>query len=177
MPLSYTELCELVEEGVITNVEPRQIGPASIDLTLGDVIFIEKQTSVFTVDLSAIPRQYPEFLVKQIPTGYLMEPGEFLLASTEQVFNLPDDICAHYFLNSSLARAGLDAALAMFCDPGWHGANLTLEFKNNTRFNSLTIAPGMRAGQMVFHRVKPVPAERSYRAIGSYNDLKGPGVR
>jgi dCTP deaminase len=177
MPLSYTELCELVEKGVITNVEPRQINAASIDLTLGDVVFIEKRTSVFTVDLSAVPRQYPEFLVKQIPTGYLMEPGEFLLASTEQMFNLPDDICAHYFLNSSLARAGLDAALAMWADPGWCGSNLTLEFKNNTRFNSLTIMPGMRAGQTVFHRVKPVPAERSYRAIGSYNDLKGPGVR
>jgi deoxycytidine triphosphate deaminase len=65
----------------------------------------------------------------------------------------------------------------MFADPGWHGANLTLEFKNNTRFNSLTIAPGMKAGQMVFHRVKPVPAERSYRAIGSYNNLQGPGIR
>jgi dCTP deaminase len=177
MPLSYTELCELVEDGVITNVEPKQIGPASIDLTLSDTIFIERPTTVFSVDLSAIPRQYPEFLTKRIPTGYIMEPGEFLLASTEQMFNLPDNICAHYFLNSSLARAGLDAALAMFADPGWHGANLTLEFKNNTRFNNLTITPGMKAGQMVFHRVKPVPAERSYRAIGTYNNLQGPGIR
>jgi len=177
MPLSYTELCELVEDGIITNVEPKQINAASIDLTLGDVILIEKETTVFSVDLSAVPRKYPEFLTKRIPTGYVIEPNEFLLASTEQMFYLPDDICADYRLNSSLARAGLNAALAMWADNGWNDSTLTLELKNWTRYNSLTIMPGMKIGQMIFHRTTPVPAERSYRAIGSYNNLQGPGIR
>ena len=39
--LSYNELCELVEQGVITDIHPNQINGTSIDIRLGSDIIIE----------------------------------------------------------------------------------------------------------------------------------------
>lgn len=177
MVLFYTELVKLVADGIITNVTPAQINGASIDLTLGRIIMVESPGVELLVDLSAKPRQYPRMKTLAIDDGYVMQPKEFLLASTEQKFFLPNDMCAHYFLNSSLARAGLDAALAMWCDPRWHDAELTLELTNSTRYHDLLLRPGMKCGQVVFHRGTPVPEEQSYAARGSYNGVEGPSVR
>lgn len=177
--LSYLELVELVHNKVITGVKPERINAASIDVTLGPVIFVERpQANAKVVDLSAHPRQYPEFdEVTMGDGGFVLHPGCFLLASTVEVFNLPNYIQADYFLNSSLARAGLTHALAGFCDPGWHGSNLTLELKNWTEWTSLRIRPGMKIGQVEFNRVTPVPEHRSYSTIGSYNNSQGVTVR
>ena len=41
MLLSYVELCELVEQGVIGPVDPKSINAASIDVRLGQDIVIE----------------------------------------------------------------------------------------------------------------------------------------
>lgn len=177
--LSYNELCELVEQGIITNVTPERINAASIDITLAETLWVEKTLHYApVVDLSAKPREYPRFeKLFMGPEGYVAEPGQFLLASSQEKFNLPNDLCADYYLNSSLARAGLNAALAMWCDPGWHGSTLTLELKNWLTYSSLQFRPGMKIGQMVFHRVTPVPDERSYKTIGSYNHSQGPSIR
>ena len=176
---SYLELVELVHNGVITGVIPERINAASIDLTLGPTLFVERpSTSSKAIDLSAKPREYPNFeRVDMGDAGFVMHPSCFLLAATVEVFNLPNYIQANYFLNSSLARAGLNAALAQFADPGWHGAHLTLELKNWTEWHSLRIRPGMKIGQMVFNRVTPVPEHRSYSTIGSYNNSTGPALR
>ena len=177
--LSYNELVELVETGVITNVDPERINAVSIDLTLGPTILVERcPRSYKSIDLSVKPREYPEFEeIKLTESGFELSPGCFILASSVEVFNLPNNIEAHYYLNSSLARAGLNAALAMLCDPGWHGSTLTLELKNWLRYTALLIRPGMRIGQMVFNRVTSVPEHRSYKSTGSYNNSIGPSVR
>lgn len=177
--LSYNELVELVEAGVITNVDPERINAVSIDLTLAPTILVERPPSVYKpVNLSIKPREYPAFEeITMSKYGFEMSSGCFILASSVEVFNLPNDIEAHYYLNSSLARAGLNAALAMLCDPGWHGSTLTLELKNWLRYTTLLICPGMRIGQVVFNRVTPVPEHRSYKSIGSYNNSVGPSVR
>lgn len=118
--LSYLELVELVHNKVITGVKPERINAASIDVTLGPVIFVERpQANAKVVDLSAHPRQYPEFEeITMGDDGFVLHPGCFLLGSTTEVFNLPNYIQADYFLNSSLARAGLNHALAGFCLTG-----------------------------------------------------------
>lgn len=177
--LSYNELVELVEAGVITNVDPGRINAVSIDLTLAPTILVERLPASYEpVDLAATPRRYPDFeKIEMNEFGFVLEPGCFILASSVEVFNLPNNIEAHYYLNSSLARAGLNAALAMLCDPGWHGSTLTLELKNWLRCTTLLIRPGMRIGQVVFNKVTPVPEHRSYKSVGSYNNSIGPSVR
>ena len=184
MILGYNSLCEMVESGIIENVNPENINGASIDLTLGDIIFVEKvyndceDFEFVQVDLAAKPRQFPDFTtVKMNEDGFLMPPGTFLLAATREVFNLPNNIAFNYRLNSSLGRAGLNHALAGFADPGWHGAHLTLELKNWTEYHYLRIRPGMKCGQAIFYQTEPVPEERSYKSVGSYNHSKGVTLR
>ena len=99
---------------------------------------------------------------------YDLLPGEFILAHTVEVFDLPADISAEFKLNSSGARIGLDNALATWADPRWHGSTLTLELKNNTRYHVIRLHHGCRIGQMIFHRSEPVPEEKSYAVRGRY---------
>jgi dCTP deaminase len=102
-----------------------------------------------------------------------MRPSQFLLAHSQEVFNLPCDIACEYKLKSSLARAGLQHALAGWCDPGWHGSQLTLELFNHCRYHDLVLRPNMKIGQMVFFRCAPVPDHASYAAKGQYNGDTG----
>ena len=104
--------------------------------------------------------------------------GEFVLASTVEVFNLPADISAEFRLKSSGARSGLNNLFACHCDPGWHESALTLELKNELRYHSIILTAGMPIGQMLFHRVKPVPAHKDYSVRGRYNkDVSAQGVK
>ena len=166
--LSYTELCELVERGVITDVPHEHINAASIDVRLGNDILIERACNR-TVSLH--DRQ--NLVMESYPIGdggYRLDPGEFILAHTVEKFNLPDDICAEFKLKSSGARIGLNNVLATWCDAGWHGSALTLELQNVTRHHSILLHAGDRIGQMLFYRVTPVPADRSYAVRGRYNN-------
>ena len=101
--------------------------------------------------------------------GFSLEPGEFILASSIEVFNLPPDISAQYRLKSSMARIGLEHLNAGHCDAGWNGSVLTLELKNVTRYHAIHLQAGDPIGQMVFWRHEPVPADKSYAARGRYN--------
>jgi dCTP deaminase len=99
---------------------------------------------------------------------FMLQPGEFCLAETLELFNLPEDICSTFLLKSSRAREGYDHALAGFADPGWSNSRLTVELKNNRLHHALPLYPGLKIGQMVFHRM--TPPLRSYRETGHYNN-------
>ena len=165
--LSFNELLQLVEQGVITDVPYEHINAASIDVRLGSDILIERAI------LRSVSLRDRENLVMESlsldNSGYRLDPGEFILAHTLEKFNLPNDICAEFKLKSSGARIGLNNVLATWCDAGWHGSALTLELQNVTRHHSIILRPGDRIGQMLFYRVSPVPADRSYAARGRYN--------
>lgn len=134
--------------------------PASIDVTLGDRLMIElrEKPELEIHGISDCSEDYP----------YLLEPGEFVLAQTREVFNLPSHVAAQFVLKSSRAREGLEHLLAGFCDPGWSGSVLTLELHNARRFHALALWPGMKIGQLVFHSMASVP-ERDYSVTGRYN--------
>lgn len=171
--LSYTELCELVERGVITDVPHEHINAASIDVRLGRDILIERASN-----RSVILRDRQNLTMESYPiggSGYRLDPGEFILAHTLEKFNLPNDIAAEFKLKSSGARIGLNNVLATWADPGWNGSALTLELQNVTRHHSIILHEGDRIGQMLFYRVTPVPADRSYAVRGRYNN--DPGVQ
>jgi dCTP deaminase len=166
--ITYSGLVELVERGVIEGVDPSRINAASIDVTLGDVVWIEDASHGGTVDLAR--KFVPNMVrVEMSLDGFELQPGEFCLAQTREIFNLPDDIAFEFKLKSSLARAGLNHLMAGYADPGWHGSVLTLEYHNVTQYHRLLIRPGMPCGQIVLFRGDPVPEHASYRARGQYN--------
>lgn len=171
--LSYNQLVDLVEKGVIGPIEHDQINAASIDVRLGSDLVIEKLNLPGYAPAVDIKKRevFPSETVDMGITGYYdLKPGEFILAHTVEVFNLPMDICAEFKLKSSGARTGLENALATWCDNGWSGSVLTLELKNLLQYHPIRLTPGMLVGQMIFYRTEPVPVDRSYKVRGRYNN-------
>lgn len=168
-----------LESGMVTGVDPAHINAASIDIVLGRRFLREaaperpEDEEAFVVDLDL--RKGPNFTEIVLEDGQHLNllPGEFVLAESANVFNLPDDVAAEYKLKSSHARSTLNHALAGWCDPGWHGSVLTMEFKNTSQFHVLRLRPGIPIGQMVFFQLsEPVPADLSYANKGRYNNDK-----
>ena len=135
--------------------------PASLDVTLGDRLMIEVRDNpeLEIHGISECTKDYP----------FLLGPGEFVLAQTREVFNLPSHVAAKFLLKSSRAREGLNHLMAGFADPGFHGSVLTLEFHNTRQYHPIPLWPGMRIGQMIFHSMASVPAE-DYSVTGRYNN-------
>jgi len=172
MLLTHTHILALIDQGVIEDADPSRVNAASLDVTLGDSLYLEDLDSIRPVDLAA--KQAPGF--RKIPCYqdsdgpyWCLSPGFFALASTREIFHLPNDLAIEYKLKSSLARAGLGHLLAGWGDPGWHGSNLTLELVNHLQSHDLLLRPGMPIGQIVFWRGEPVPDHASYAARGQYN--------
>ena len=171
--LSWLELAALVQREVVTNVEPDQINSASIDITLGSKIMVEAYTRGFNPRIIKLADRVPLDMVEEDCTeGFVLQPGQFILAQSEQVFNLPNDISCEYKLKSSMARIGLDHCLAGWCDAGWNGSVLTLELKNVTQDHAIEIKKGDKIGQMIFFHHTMVPEDRSYATRGRYNNDK-----
>ena len=180
MPLNYTEICELIEQGVVENAKFRNVNSSSLDITLGRDILAELLPkdggSFYERSISLRDRTPLNMELRRTP--YTLFLGEFVLASSKEVFHLPNNISAEYKLKSSMARIGLEHLNAGWCDAGWHGSVLTLELKNMTRYHKILIREGDLIGQVVFFKHTPVPAEKSYAARGRYNgDLTAQGIK
>ena len=172
--LSYNELCDLVDRGVIGPVEPDCINASSIDIHLGNTLIVERNCGEQFAVVDPFKRtNFPQDKVV-ISDGYHYDlaPGEFVLAHSVEVFNLPNNISAEFRLKSSGARSGLNNLFACHCDAGWHGSTLTLELHNCLRFTNIRLTPGMAIGQMLFHQHSEVPADKDYGTRGRYNKDK-----
>lgn len=173
MLISYNELCEFTDNKVIHPVEYKDINGTSIDVHLGNEILRETCYESGHRIVSLRDKEHLSSTLVDISFGhYDLRPGEFILAHTVEMFNLPSDISAEFKLNSSGARIGLENALATWCDPHWNGSVLTLELKNLTQHHTIRLHAGCRIGQMIFHRSEPVPVERGYSVRGRYNGDK-----
>lgn len=159
--LCDVEIQQYINEGMVKNHEPELINPASLDLRLGNLIMLESVAShkMIPLDISRYSVEHP----------YELVPGQFVLAQTMELFNMPEDLAGLFFLKSSRAREGYENLHAGYADPGWHGSTLTLELKNARQLQSLPIYPGLKIGQMVFFKMSAKP-ELSYAVTGHYNN-------
>lgn len=174
--LAYNELCELVERCVIEGVTMDMVNSSSIDLTLGADIQCELRPAYKVISLRHRDELHHQTLSLR-EFHYNLEPNEFILAHTQQTFNLPNDISAEYKLKSSLGRIGLNHMTSGWCDAGWHGC-LTLELKNDTQYHTIELREGDPIGQMCFYKHALVPPEKSYAVRGRYNgDMTVSGVK
>ena len=175
--LSYTEICELIEQGVIENACYDLVNSASLDIRLAPNILIEDSSIYNNMSIIKLYRKQPLFTEKRM-LPYTLLPGDFILAASVEIFNLPNNISAEYKLKSSMARIGLEHLNAGWCDAGWHGSCLTLELKNMTRYHSIELNYKDPIGQIVFFKHTPVPDDKSYAVRGRYNgDTSVQGVK
>lgn len=99
----------------------------------------------------------------------ILEPGEFMLASTIEKFYMPDDIVGIVHDKSTWARRGV-AVQNTVIEPGWEGW-LTLELTNHGP-EPLLIKRGVGIAQILFHRLDQ-PTIHPYE--GKYQDqVRGP---
>ena len=160
----------LIAQNILMDADLTNVNASSIDLTLGGVIQVESNEAQDAVPVDLQDKKGIGTLPIALP--YNLLPGQFALAHTQEVFNLPDDISCHVFLKSSHARAGLNHSLAGWADPGFNG-QLTLEISNVTQYNLLSLRPGMKCMQAVFFQHDKVPRHLSYASKGSYNGSVG----
>lgn len=167
MLLSYNRLVDIVDQGYITGVAPGAINATSIDVRLGGEFLRE----VRPAPNSVVHLACREGISLESHLGaYCLEPQEFILAHTEEMFYLPNNISAEFSLKSSLARNALEHLNACWIDAGFHSSVLTLELKNMTRYHMLLLASGMFIGQIKFFEHDPVPEDQSYATRGRYNN-------
>ena len=169
--LSYTELLDLVEDGVVTPCELEDVNASSIDVHLGRYVIIEAGGHGHAIDV-AKRQTFGSIKLDLLKQPCVLGPGEFALAQTVETFNLPLDVSAEFRLKSSGARSGLNNLFACHCDAGWNGSVLTLELHNVLRYHGLILTYGMPIGQMLFHRHTPVPMSKSYAKRGRSNGDK-----
>lgn len=180
MLMAYKQLCDMIDAGIITHVNLDQVNSSSIDIRLGDIVEIE---ACYTGPDSEIKALYEISLAKREPLvtrthqfskdGPLkLFPGECILGHSIELFNLPNNLSAMFKLKSSCGRIFLEHMNAGWCDAGWHGSSLTMEFKNNTRNHVIVLEGGERIGQLAFFSHEMVPADKSYAVRGRYNKDK-----
>ncbi len=165
MILSDKTLLKMLEDKslIVEPLEKEQIQPASIDIRLGNTFSIVEDTSTGIINLEN------EIKYKTITTdSYILLPNQFVLATTMEYFDLPDDLTAFVEGRSSLGRMGLFIQNAGWVDPGFKG-EITLELYNANRC-AIELKAGRRVGQLVFAKMDQ-PALNPYN--GKYQGQRG----
>ena len=160
--LSDGTIRRLVEEEriKIRPWDPTMVQPASVDLRLGTSFRVFHNHRLPAIDLADPPTGVTEHVQIEDTASFVIHPGEFVLGSTVEWVELPDDIVARIEGKSSLGRLGLIVhATAGFVDPGFSGT-LTLEITNLTRV-PIILWPGKPIAQLSFMTLDR-PAERPY---------------
>ncbi|MFM7140559.1 MAG: dCTP deaminase [Alphaproteobacteria bacterium] len=129
-----------------------QVGPASIDLHLGDEIrIIDGGPDVIQVDDAADYRDVSR--VAPLVEPYLLMPGQTIHGITREHLTLPDDVAGWLEGRSRFARLGLMIHVtAGFVNPGVSNRQV-LEISNVSN-RKLAIHAGTRICQIVLQRTE-----------------------
>lgn len=129
-----------------------QVGPASIDLHLGDEIrVIDDGPPVIDVNDEADYRTVSH--VRPLDQAYVLPPGETIHGITRERISLPDDIAGWLEGRSRFARLGLMIHVtAGFVNPGIDNRQV-LEI-SNVSSRPLAIHAGTRICQIVLQRTE-----------------------
>jgi dCTP deaminase len=160
--LSDRDIRAEIESGriVIDPYTPEAVQPSSIDLHLDRRFRVFRNTRYPYIDVRADQPDLTELVEITGDVPFILHPGEFVLGSTLERVQLPNDLVARLEGKSSLGRLGLLIhSTAGYVDPGWEG-NLTLELSNVANL-PITLYDGMKIGQISFQRLSS-PVEIAY---------------
>ena len=174
MVLSDRTIKEEMAKGriVIEPLDSTCIQPASVDIHLDNKLLVFK---TWRPPFYFFVRQNTDGLSEPVEISvykpFLLNAGEFVLASTLESITIPNDIVARLEGKSSLGRIGLLIhSTAGYVDPGWHG-HLTIELSNVAKL-PVTLYYKMAIGQISFLRLTS-PVERLYGSVGLRSKYQG----
>ncbi len=166
MILSDVDLLNRLEKGdlVIDPIDDldTQIQPASVDLRLGSDFIEYKRTNAPCIRPNNEDEVDSYLRETHIPEDeeIIIHPGDFILGTTYEHVEIPNDLVATLEGRSSLGRLAIIIhATAGFIDPGWEG-KITLEISNLGTV-PIALKPGMRVSQLVISELKTA-SERPY---------------
>jgi dCTP deaminase len=175
--LSDRTIRRLLEEGRI-RIDPYDeslVQPSSVDVRVDRFFRVFHNARYPFIDVKEPQEELTELVEIADDQPFILHPGEFVLGSTLERLQLPDDLVARLEGKSSLGRLGLLIhSTAGFVDPGWDG-HVTLELSNVANL-PITIYPGMKIGQISFMQLsEPAATPYGSGSIGSkYKGQRGP---
>ncbi|MBA3336341.1 MAG: dCTP deaminase [Chloroflexia bacterium] len=167
MILSDNEIIAALASGRI-KIDPApdfavQLGSVSIDFRLGSTFMVFEHSRHSFID----PRQPQSIgdamrtIEVEPDTAFIMQPGDFALASTMESLELPNDLLGRLEGRSSIARLGITVhSTAAVFEPGWIGT-ATMELSNLGRM-AVALYPGMRICSFSFATLSS-PVKTPYR--------------
>jgi len=183
--LSDRAIQKYIERGMLvrTPIQPYQLQPNSVDLTLGGSYRIP-QPNHKTKEGRAIidPRQPPRFSggnilrepgekPQHLVNCYIIEPGDFVLMTTEEYLFIPEGIMGFIAGRSSIARLSIHIESGGLCDSGFQGT-VSLQITNLSAY-PVVLYPDMRIVQVWF--IKSQYAKTPYSIVrgSKYNTQVG----
>ena len=167
MVLSDVDIKKHIAAGKITispDLPPEQFGSCSVDFRLGPEFSVFEHSRFPFIDLRHKSSVQEMMKTVIVPEGeaFILQPGDFVLAITEEKLELADDILGRLEGRSSLGRIGIIVhGTAGLFDPGWTG-KATLELSNLGRV-PVALYPGMRICSFTFEQLS-TPSSMPYRS-------------
>ncbi|HVE75359.1 MAG TPA: dCTP deaminase [Actinomycetota bacterium] len=177
MILSDHEIRDQIKGGriVLKPYEESMIQPSSIDVRIDNQFRVFHNHRYQVIDVKKHMDELTELVTVPEEEAFILHPGEFVLGSTLEWVQLPNDIAGRLEGKSSLGRLGLVThSTAGFVDPSFEG-HLTLELSNLANL-PITLYPGMKIGQIAFFKLTS-PAEAGYgseQLRSKYQGQRGP---
>lgn len=152
---------ELAAERIqLQPLDMSMLQPSSIDVRIDRYFRLFDNHKYPVIDPAEDQSDLTRMIEVDPAEGFILHPGEFVLASTFEQITLPDDVAARLEGKSSLGRLGLlTHSTAGFIDPGFSG-HVTLELSNVATL-PIRLWPGMKIGQLCFFRLSSA-AEKPY---------------
>ena len=186
MLLSRDQILKRLKEGniVIDPFNERNLKTTSYDITLGDWYWRERSpkgrhtvhnlydksstdsvwSGPFRAEKSEDLSEHLGIKLENIPIEanvILLEPGETILAHTQEFIGGRNICLAKMYARSSLGRNFIEVCK----DAGWGDIGYfnrwTMEVTNNSRYFSIPLVVGRRIAQMVFYEVAPLTKQES----------------
>lgn len=191
MLLNDKKIKEYIKNGkiVVDPFDENLIGPASLDIRLGYKFRVFKNYNAEVIDIKnynddvlyeiknkdfsiQVGKYSDLYLLGEKNDGFIIHPGEFILASVYEYIKLPDNIAAQIHGRSSIGRLGLLVhTSAGWIDPGYKG-NITLEIYNVNKI-PIKVYPLMKIAQIIFFEIDSVEVPYDKRPGSKYIDEKG----
>ncbi len=180
MVLSDRDIKKALKSGRI-KITPKpdlqtSLGSCSIDLRLGKRFRIFEHSRFPFID--PINAKFASNMMKEVTVKngepFILQPGDFVLATTIESFTLPNNLLARLEGRSSLGRLGIVVhSTASIFDPGWDGV-VVMELGNLGRM-PVALYPGMRICALTFEELtSPVDVPYGKKKSAKYAGQKSP---
>jgi len=149
--LTHDAIVERIEKGIITidPFDPKRVGPASVDCTLGSTFRVFKnlhQTVELASDVFDAEPFSEEVIVEDAIT---LQSGQAILGVTKEKITLPSNLCGWIQGRSRFARLGLMVHISSsFMQPGVSNHQVLELF--NAGPMAIAIHPGIAICQIIF---------------------------